>query len=90
VRLRVTFQKYGVAPDRMPSAAAVTDDYMEDEHDGLPEYYVMQVVELKADSDPTDEYREAFVHIPDRAVLALFEQADIYANVVRVEEADHG
>lgn len=78
MRLRITFLDYDTGPTRtiMPNAVAVVDEYMEDEHGQIPDFYVDEVERLR-NENPGRELREAFIEISDAAVVALFDPPTI-------------
>ena len=76
MRLRILFVKY--EDDLMPNALVVTDDYMEDEHGRIPDFYKEECDKARALS-PDAEYAEAVVTISDASVEKLFQPATISA-----------
>lgn len=68
-RLRVAFVKGG--DGEMPTTLAVTDEHMEDEHNGIPPYY-LDALDAEKLSGGGEFIREAFVMVPQGAILALF------------------
>lgn len=71
MKLRVAFIHYDDDPTIMPNAMVISDNYMEDAHNGTPKFYLDEVAKLRASSNGT--VREAVIEIPDAAVEALFE-----------------
>lgn len=77
MRIRIAFVDYG-NPGDMPNVVAAIDEYLEDEHMGLPEFYETDIKTAKSGGFTV---REMFVTIPDSAVLALFEPPTIEGTV---------
>lgn len=71
MRLRIMFIDYSDKhADLMPNAVAICDEYMEDEHGGIPDFF-MEEVEKARDGDYP--MRTCFVTVPDDAIKGLFE-----------------
>ena len=75
MRLRVLFVQY--EGDVMPNALVVTDDYMEDEHGGLPDYWVEECETVRKAAGEHIAAREAFITVPDDLVRRLFEPPSV-------------
>lgn len=85
MRLRVLFYDYDPNDGTvMPNAIAVTDEFMEDEHGGIPPYYDRDYAKSESDG----EVREAFIDVPDSEVLALFATPTLRASAARPSGAD--
>lgn len=67
--LRVAFADYG-DPSLMPNAIAVTDEWMEAEHNGVPPYFARAVAEEEQKHGAT--VRIALVEMPEDRILGLF------------------
>lgn len=77
MRLRVAFIHYGQDPTIMPNVLVATDEYMEDEHGGLPPYWFDMMDEAGAD----DAVRDCFIEVPDSQILALFATPSVEGEV---------
>lgn len=69
MRIRLAFGHYG--DPETPSLIAAIDEYTEDEHGGIPDFYTNDLVGHRADNGP-DSVRECFIDVADDEVLALF------------------
>ncbi len=86
MRLRILFAKYG--DDLMPNALVVTDEYMEDEHRGIPNAYLKGREMARVFAGPETPFVEAFVTVNDDDVEALFERRTLQGHLVsQAEEA---
>lgn len=83
MRLRVTFASWGDIENEMPNAVAVTDEYMEDEHGDIPDWYLKAA--KKGTGDAENGSRECFIYIPDEQVRALWETPRILSMIERTE-----
>ena len=86
MRLRIAFIHYGGEESLMPNALVVTDEYMEDEHGGLPPYWFDQMGEASGD----DVVRECFIEVPDEQVLALFDVPTVAGTMAASGSQDSG
>ncbi len=86
MRLRILFAKY--ADDLVPNALVVTDEYMEDEHGHIPDFYREECEKARQHSDDATLFAEAFVEVPDVMVDDLFRTLTMKARAFR--EASDG
>lgn len=83
MRLRLLFVDYSDKHETlMPNAMAVCDEYLEDAHGGIPDFWREE--QARIGDYPT---REAFIMIPDEWVEGLFEPPAIAGEPVAKTEA---